>query len=117
MADYIATFHTHIAAIRTHRTLKALQAPAQLSPVPRYLSSSCGTCVRYTAPEPLYDPEHDEMERLVICNDDGTYTQIMKGEPSADQLFLAKKFDDDGQNPGTDCPGVVHFPFVCTLPL
>lgn len=49
-------------------------------PVPRSLSSSCGTCVKYRAPEPLFDPAHDEMEQMVICNDDGTYTQIYKAK-------------------------------------
>lgn len=65
MADYIATFHTHIAAIRTHRTLKALQVPAQLSPVPRYLSSSCGTCVRYQAEEPYLLHMDSDVECVV----------------------------------------------------
>ena len=41
---------------------------------------SCGTCVKYTAQEPLYDPEHDEMEKMVICNEDGTYTQIWQAD-------------------------------------
>ena len=47
-------------------------------PVPRSLSSSCGTCVKYTAPEPLYDTAHDEMEQTVICNPDGSYTLLWK---------------------------------------
>ena len=53
---------------------------ARTMPVPRSLSSSCGTCVKYTAPEPLYDPDHDEMEQMVVCNDDGSYTQIYLAE-------------------------------------
>ena len=49
-------------------------------PVPRSLSSSCGTCVKYRAAEPLFDLAHDEMEQMVICNDDGSYTQIYKAK-------------------------------------
>ena len=33
-----------------------------------------------TEPEPLFDPDHDEMETMVICNEDGSYTQIYKAE-------------------------------------
>ena len=49
MNDYIATFHTHLAAIMAHRALGALNISARMMPVPRALSSSCGTCVRYSA--------------------------------------------------------------------
>lgn len=54
MNRYCATFHTHLAAILTHRTLTAAGVSARLSPVPRVLSSSCGTCVLYEAGEPMY---------------------------------------------------------------
>ena len=47
MREYIATFHTHLAALITSRTLASLGVKAQMMPVPRKLSSSCGTCVRY----------------------------------------------------------------------
>lgn len=46
---YIATFHTHLSAMRTHRALLGAGASAALAPVPRSLSASCGTCVRYEA--------------------------------------------------------------------
>ena len=49
MPNYIATFHTHLAAMRSARSLKDKAQTVALSPVPRALSSSCGTCVRYTA--------------------------------------------------------------------
>ncbi|MEG2421721.1 MAG: DUF3343 domain-containing protein [Oscillospiraceae bacterium] len=49
MERYIATFHTHLAALRTDRTLKALGVSSQMMPVPRRLSSSCGTCLCYDA--------------------------------------------------------------------
>lgn len=45
----VATFHTHLSAMRTQRSLRAAGARAVLAPVPRRLSASCGTCVRYEA--------------------------------------------------------------------
>ena len=52
MREYIATFHTHLSALLTSRSLTALGIRAQMMPVPRKLSSSCGTCVRYLSEEP-----------------------------------------------------------------
>ena len=76
MNTYIATFFMHFGSIRFERLCKTKGIEASTMPVPRNLSSSCGPCVRYVADEPLYDPDHDEMERTVLCNDDGTYTQL-----------------------------------------
>lgn len=52
MNRYVATFHTHLAAIRTRRLLMAAGLQADFAPVPRSLSASCGTCVLYSADEP-----------------------------------------------------------------
>lgn len=50
----MATFHTHLAALRSCRALqRAGHGEARMAPVPRSLSSSCGTCVFYQAEEPL----------------------------------------------------------------
>ena len=43
----IATFYSHFGAIRFKKTCDSLGWTAQVMPVPRNLSSSCGTCVRY----------------------------------------------------------------------
>ena len=51
MAEFLATFHTHLGALKTHRTLTALGITARMAPVPRKISSSCGTCVIYCAEE------------------------------------------------------------------
>lgn len=55
MTDYLATFHTHLAALKTHRSLSAAGIAARMAPVPRKISSSCGTCVFYSAEEPCFD--------------------------------------------------------------
>lgn len=49
MTEYLATFHTHLAALKTHRALTAEGISARMAPVPRKISSSCGTCVFYSA--------------------------------------------------------------------
>ena len=46
--EKIATFFTHLGALRYERKLKKLgDDTACMSPVPRKLSASCGTCVRF----------------------------------------------------------------------
>lgn len=66
MENYIATFFTHFAAVSFSRELRKLGIESTLSPVPRSLSSSCGTCARFSAGKDL-PPElpHDELEKLV----------------------------------------------------
>ena len=49
MNDYIATFYTHLSALLTCQAMQAAGIEARMTPVPRALSSSCGTCVRFRA--------------------------------------------------------------------
>ena len=49
MQTYIATFFSHFGAIRFSKQLKSEGITAKLMPVPRRVSSSCGTCVKYEA--------------------------------------------------------------------
>ncbi|MDP3447912.1 MAG: DUF3343 domain-containing protein [Eubacteriales bacterium] len=65
MTEYIATFHTHLSAMRSHRVLTGNGVAARLSPVPRYLSASCGTCVIYSATKPHLDCMDQDVERVV----------------------------------------------------
>ena len=62
MKEYIATFHTHLAALMTCRNLNGRGAKAGMMPVPRKLSSSCGTCVRYKAEEALLEAMDADVE-------------------------------------------------------
>ncbi|MCI2056471.1 MAG: DUF3343 domain-containing protein [Oscillibacter sp.] len=61
MNQYIATFHTHVSALITTRTLTQNGISARMAPVPRKLSSSCGTCILYAAD----DPQQEKMDRDV----------------------------------------------------
>ena len=64
MREFIATFHTHLSALMTSRNLKVKGANAGMMPVPRKLSSSCGTCVRYMASEPMLEAMDTDVEAV-----------------------------------------------------
>lgn len=79
MSEYIATFHTHLSAMRSQRILSANGISARLSPVPRALSASCGTCVRYEAEDPCVSAMDRDLERIVQCVPDGeTYEPVFE---------------------------------------
>ena len=40
------TFYSHYGAIQFKKTMEKRGIPVTLMPVPRFLSSSCGTCAR-----------------------------------------------------------------------
>lgn len=71
MTDYLATFHTHLAALKTHRSLSAAGIAARMAPVPRKISSSCGTCVFYSAEEPCFDRLDTDTEAVYRMEDSG----------------------------------------------
>ena len=80
MKQYIATFYSHYGAIRYKKICEELGLKAKVMPVPRSLSSSCGTCVGYTADEHVIDENHkDELEQIVIVREDG-YDNVYSSE-------------------------------------
>ena len=64
MERYVATFHTHLAAMRTCAALKKDGLEAKLAPVPRRLSSSCGTCVFYQGEDPRLEAMDRDVEAV-----------------------------------------------------
>lgn len=80
MQSFIATFHTHVSAIRTHRSLTKDGVSAQLSPVPRYLSASCGTCVRYAADDAHLALMDADVERVVLLEEGENYRILLENE-------------------------------------
>ncbi|MCI8492640.1 MULTISPECIES: DUF3343 domain-containing protein [Anaerotruncus] len=76
MADYIATFFTHYDAIKSVRTLAVHGIRAQLSPVPRSLSSSCGTCARFSCAEDPAPFIGSEAEQIVQA-ENGLFVPIL----------------------------------------
>lgn len=79
MGKYIATFHTHLSALRTSRALTQRGVDARMAPVPRKLSSSCGTCVQYQAEEPYLEEMDTDVEAVYQAEGD-TYTKLHSGE-------------------------------------
>lgn len=69
---YIATFYSHFGAIRFKKLCQSEGWSARVMPVPRDLSSSCGTCVRYEGS--TYCPGDqipEEVEQIVQVTDGG----------------------------------------------
>ena len=71
---YIATFFTHFAAVNFSRHLKGTEKKPMLMPVPRKLSSSCGTCVRFHT-EADFPEKTEEVEQIVRVEPQG-YVRI-----------------------------------------
>lgn len=69
MNHYLATFHTHLAALKTHRALTAAGIEGRMAPVPRKISSSCGTCVLYSADSPCFDMMDADTEAVYLLKD------------------------------------------------
>ena len=76
---FVATFYTHLAALRTAKALEAVGVQAELAPVPRALSSSCGTCVRYSAEDPLLERMDADTEAVYRREGDG-YVCLLRNE-------------------------------------
>ena len=85
MKQYVATFFSHFGALRFQKLCTKLGYEAQLSPVPRSLSSSCGTCVLFSAPEldanTLQQLLTPELEQLVLnVSNAASYTLLYSAE-------------------------------------
>ena len=80
MREFIATFHTHLAALMTSRNLNGHGARASMMPVPRKLSSSCGTCVRYLAEEPFLNQMDTDVEAVYEVIGKEEYSCLMESK-------------------------------------
>ena len=78
MGDYIATFFSHFGAMSFKKKCEKEGYPATIMPVPRNLSSSCGTCVWFTGdPRQACSWGMEELEQMVKCVNKGGYEKIM----------------------------------------
>ena len=72
MGDYIATFFSHFGAMAFKKNCEKEGYPAVIMPVPRNLSSSCGTCVKFSGDEEKAKSWYsDELEQLVKILENG----------------------------------------------
>ncbi|MCD8248707.1 MAG: DUF3343 domain-containing protein [Lachnospiraceae bacterium] len=81
MKRYIATFYAHFGAIRFERELRAKGLHGTVMPVPRNLSSSCGTCVEFESEQTDFHDPHGEIEQIVRVSDNG-YECVYRAEDS-----------------------------------
>ena len=80
MNNYIATFFTQFAAFQSHKNFAQAGIKAKLRPVPRALSSSCGTCIEYYAESACEELLNNDLEQLLIKKEDGTYELLIENE-------------------------------------
>ena len=75
---YIATFYSHFGAIRFKREAPKGVTNIELRPVPRDLSSSCGTSASFDAGESFTftDAPTEEIAQIVTVTDEGYRTNF-----------------------------------------
>lgn len=69
MTAYIATFFTHYDAVVFAQKLSAQNISAHCCPVPRELSSSCGTAVRFSLDNDLEEWVLPFVEQIFCLKD------------------------------------------------
>ena len=74
--EFIATFYSHFGAMRFKKEVEKTGSPAFLKPVPRALSSSCGTCCAFTASQVPVPSHPDEVEQIVQVVGDREYKTV-----------------------------------------
>lgn len=77
--EYIATFFTHYGAICFGRKLEKEGHKTKMMPVPRKLSSSCGTCVRFEG-ELTFEVQNDEDIEGLYRIDGDEYEVLLERE-------------------------------------
>ncbi len=79
----VATFVSHFAAMRFRSLCQKVGWEVELMPVPRSLSSSCGTCASYvpsTEGEPLPEGARKDELELVAREADGGFDIVWRHE-------------------------------------
>lgn len=80
MSEYIATFYSHFGAIRFKKACGNAGLSAVVMPVPRNLSSSCGTCVKFEASGEQDFPEKNEEMEQIVRVDGNRFVQIFEAD-------------------------------------
>jgi len=78
--SYIATFFTHYGAIKFDRDCKKNGVSSKMMPVPRKLSSSCGTCVKFEAENHDFFEIDEDLEGCYLIAGKDVYTQLFASE-------------------------------------
>lgn len=74
---FVATFFSHYGALKFKKACQAANIPATVMPVPRTLSSSCGSCVRFESSEvPEISPATLSEVEKIVWQDGDTWKSI-----------------------------------------
>ncbi len=76
---FIATFFSHFGAVNCKKVCDKAGLPAKMMPVPRRLSSSCGTCVHIETDSPDSIPRSEDSEQIAL-EKNGNYQILWKAE-------------------------------------
>lgn len=76
---YIATFHSHFGAMQAAEKLRAAGIRASLRPVPRRVSSSCGTCL-------AFEPQDGRTDYFALLGGEADAVYLYDGE-QAEQVW------------------------------
>ena len=82
MTEYIATFYSHYGAVCFKKNCEKLGIGTKIMPIPRNLSSSCGTCVRFWMEKEFEEVSlelNEEIEQIVQVCGEG-YREIYRVE-------------------------------------
>ena len=80
MNSYIATFFTHYGALNFDRDCKKKGVSSKMMPVPRKLSSSCGTCVKFEAEDHTFFEIDEDLEGCYLITGQDTYQVVLVNE-------------------------------------
>ena len=75
--EYVATFYSHFGAIQFEQFCKQRAITVHLQPVPRWLSSSCGTCAIFQVDRCIVEDILEDIEQVVEKQTEG-YREIYK---------------------------------------
>ena len=79
---YIATFFSHFGTIKFKKICDAKGIPAKAMPVPRSLSSSCGTCVRFECEDlSVFGEYPKELDKIALQEGNG-YREVYNSSES-----------------------------------
>ncbi len=67
--EYLATFYTHVAAIKYYKIITARGITAETMPVPRRFSSSCGIGVKFVTRQDIRNLIFGEVEKIFQLGD------------------------------------------------
>ena len=79
---YIATCYSHFGAVKFKKLCEGTGMKARMMPVPRDLSSSCGTCVRYEGDTPCPEDCYPEEIEQVVQKEENGYQVIYRAKDS-----------------------------------